>query len=514
MPGARRSSSSRMPVSVLIGPGRGTPVRTSVWKLSSSSRPRTRTAPISQIRDERAESPVVSRSKTTSSASSSSGSSGTEASAIDGPAPGQPAVTFDEVGDERAGEAVGRAPQREDVRGRLGRGDRPAASPRAAPRAGRPRRRPAAWRVMQPERMFAVKRAGTAGDQALSPAMRASASATSIGRTIFVASEAADLLERVEVLEPHRVRVDGLRDLEDLREREREALGAEDRRLPVALGRQDLGLLVALGDRDGRLLCALGLGDDGAPRPLGRHLPGHRVLDVRRRRDLAQLDVRDLHAPALGHLVELRLQDDVHLVALREDVVERHVADDAAQRRGRDVLGGAGEVLDLDDGVDGVDDAVEDDEVDRDRRVVLRDPGLPRDLQVLLAQVDEHRPVDHRDQEDDPGSLRPDHAAEAEDDVALVLADDADAQVEEDEQRRDRDDRADDCGEHVAETLVPGLGAPGARHLGLRVSVRCTADEVEGRCRLVRGQSSRTRGRPALRCRGCDSARSSSGCGR
>src|SRR5262249_41018649 len=150
-----------------------------------------------------------------------------------------------------------------------------------------------------------------------------------------------------------------------------------------------------------------------------------------------------------------------HLVALGEHVVKGHVADDAAKGRGGDVLGRAREVLDLDHRVDGVDDAVEDDEVDRDRRVVLRDRGLPRDLEVLLAQVDEDRPIDDRDQEDDPRAFRADAAAEAEDDVALVLADDTDAQVEEDEDCRYCDDRADDCAEHVGETLYPRL-APSA----------------------------------------------------
>ena len=46
-----------------------------------------------------------------------------------------------------------------------------------------------------------------------------------------------------------------------------------------------------------------------------RELPVHRVLDVARRRDLADLDRRHLAAPALGHLVELGAQDLVDLLA-------------------------------------------------------------------------------------------------------------------------------------------------------------------------------------------------------
>src|SRR5262249_58235071 len=42
-----------------------------------------------------------------------------------GAAPGEAAVAFDEVGDERAGEPVGRGPQREHMCSRLGGRDRP-----------------------------------------------------------------------------------------------------------------------------------------------------------------------------------------------------------------------------------------------------------------------------------------------------------------------------------------------------------------------------------------------------
>ena len=83
-----------------------------------------------------------------------------------------------------------------------------------------------------------------------------------------------------------------------------------------ALGAQDGGLLLALGDVDVRLPRALRLGDDGAPVALGREHPVHRVLDVARRDDLADLDRRDLAAPALGLLVELGAQDLVDLLAL------------------------------------------------------------------------------------------------------------------------------------------------------------------------------------------------------
>ena len=102
---------------------------------------------------------------------------------------------------------------------------------------------------------------------------------------------------------------------------------------------------VALGEGDGRLLLALGLGDGRPPGPLGGHLAGHRLEHAGRRVDLADLDVGHLHTPALGDLVEPDPQRGVHVLALGQHVVEGHVADDAAQRRGGDVQRGAGEVL-------------------------------------------------------------------------------------------------------------------------------------------------------------------------
>ena len=67
---ARRERGS-IPVSAAIGAGSGRRGLTSVSNRSSSSRPRTRTAPISQIAELPGESPVVSRSKTTYVAASS-----------------------------------------------------------------------------------------------------------------------------------------------------------------------------------------------------------------------------------------------------------------------------------------------------------------------------------------------------------------------------------------------------------------------------------------------------------
>ena len=63
--GAPRSALGSIPVSAAIGAGSGRRGLTSVSNRSSSSSPRTRTAPISQIAEERGDRPVVSRSTTT-----------------------------------------------------------------------------------------------------------------------------------------------------------------------------------------------------------------------------------------------------------------------------------------------------------------------------------------------------------------------------------------------------------------------------------------------------------------
>ena len=111
----------------------------------------------------------------------------------------------------------------------------------------------------------------------------------------------------------------GLGDREDLLQRRGEAFGPQQLRLPLALGAQDVGLLLALGLEDGGLLLALGhvdgrlaragrFGHDRAAHALGRHLAVHRLLDLARRDDLADLDVGHLDAPALGDLVQLGAQ--------------------------------------------------------------------------------------------------------------------------------------------------------------------------------------------------------------
>src|SRR5207302_9822067 len=87
---------------------------------------------------------------------------------------------------------------------------------------------------------------------------------------------------------------------------------------------------------------------------------------------------------------------------------------------------GAGEVADLDDAQLRVEDFPVNEEINRNRRVVLGDAGLRGDLQEHLAQVHPDGFIHEGDEEDDPGPPRAIAAPEPEHDQALVFADDLD----------------------------------------------------------------------------------------
>jgi hypothetical protein len=85
------------------------------------------------------------------------------------------------------------------------------------------------------------------------------------------------------------------------------------------------------------------------------------------------------------------------------------------------------EVLDVHDRCFGIDDPEVGDRVDARGNVVLGDYFLGRDVERDRPEVDLDNPIDDRNQEDDPGSFRRiEQPAEAEDDAALVLAEDSD----------------------------------------------------------------------------------------
>ncbi len=159
----------------------------------------------------------------------------------------------------------------------------------------------------------------------------------------------------------------------------------------------------------------------------------------------------------MRHLVELRAEDVVDLLALREHVVQRNVADDGSQRGRREGLRGAGEVDDGGHGLDGVEDLRVDQEVDADRCVVLRDAGLLRHLEESLAQVDLHGLLHEREEQDQARAAAALEPSQEEDDQPLVLTDDVDDAGQENQQNRQanqEDDQADQIVRHPEASLL------------------------------------------------------------
>ena len=97
------------------------------------------------------------------------------------------------------------------------------------------------------------------------------------------------------------------------------------------------------------------------------------------------------------------------------------------KRRLRELAGRLVVVLDLDDRLLRIDDAVVDDGVDLHRDVVPRDHVLRRHVEHARAQVDAHHLLDERHDDDEARPLHLPEAAEQEHHAALVFAQDADA---------------------------------------------------------------------------------------
>ena len=186
----------------------------------------------------------------------------------------------------------------------------------------------------------------------------------------------------------------------------------------------DLG---GLGELAGGLELAVGVDDLGPPLPLGLGLLGDGPDHVLGQVHLLHLHELDLDAPGVGVLFDDLLESGVQLVALREEVVERDLAEDAAQGRLGELGGGVEVILDVDDALERVDDPEVEDGVDLHRDVVLGDDVLGRDVHRDEPQADLHDAVDRGEDQDDPGALGlGQDPAEPEDDPALVLPQDLD----------------------------------------------------------------------------------------
>ena len=123
-------------------------------------------------------------------------------------------------------------------------------------------------------------------------------------------------------------------------------------------------------------------------------------------------------------------------VALGEQVVQRGLAEDAAQGGLRDERSRLPEVLDLDHGGDRVHDAEIDDRIHGGGHVVAGHDLLLGDVDGDDAQVHLDHAVHDRDEDDQARPFGAEQFAEPEDDAALVFAQDADG-LRQDDGRQD-----------------------------------------------------------------------------
>src|SRR5689334_14719 len=257
-------------------------------------------------------------------------------------------------------------------------------------------------------------------------------------------------------LEVHRADAAGLGDrLGDLPDRLRVRLGDREDRRRLSLRGVDLRLLRAFRLRDRRLASALRDVDlllalafrrrDHRPLlALGSDLRLHRAQDLGRRRQVLDLVAQHLDAPVRRRRVERADDGRVDRVALLERAIELHAADDAAQRRLRELGDGEHVIgravrreprighLEVENAVDG------------ELRVVLRDADLRRHVERRLAQIVAVRDaIEKRHDEIEAGREHAVEAAEPLDDPRMLLRHDAD-RLHDPDQDDDEDDERDD----------------------------------------------------------------------
>ncbi len=129
--------------------------------------------------------------------------------------------------------------------------------------------------------------------------------------------------------------------------------------------------------------------------------------------------------PWLGLFIDNILQSLVDCVALREQVVERRLAEHAPQSGLGDERRGFEEVLHFHDRRLWIDDAEINHRIDRRRHVVACHHLLTLDVDRHDAQIDPHHAVHDRDEEDQSRPFGSGQFPEAKDNAAFVLAQNA-----------------------------------------------------------------------------------------
>ena len=161
-----------------------------------------------------------------------------------------------------------------------------------------------------------------------------------------------------------------------------------------------------VGERLGGLELAVGVDDLGALLPLRLGLEGHGALHVLGQVHLLDGHLGDLDAPGVRVRVDDGLELPAQLVALGEQLVERGLAQDGAQRCLGELGGGVDVVLHLEDGLERVHDPEVDDRVHLHRDVVPRDDVLGRHVHDDGAQGHPDHAVEGLEDEDEARALR------------------------------------------------------------------------------------------------------------
>ncbi len=221
-------------------------------------------------------------------------------------------------------------------------------------------------------------------------------------------------------------------------------LGVTEGGFLAAFGGQHHGLLLAFGLQDGGLPMAFGLQDLGALVAFGLHLAGHAVDQVARRRDVLDLDARDLDAPGLGGGVDDLQQARVDLIAVGQQLVEVHGAHDGADVGHGEIDDGAAQRFDLVGGLGGIENLVEVDAIDGHHGVVLGDDILRGDVDHLLLHVHLGADALHdRDQDVQARAQRARIAAEGLDRVVVALRHHLDGGPQRDQRQYDDQNHED-----------------------------------------------------------------------
>ena len=242
----------------------------------------------------------------------------------------------------------------------------------------------------------------------------------------------------------------------------------------------------------------------------GLHLPRHGVDQFGRRRDVLDLDARDLYAPGRGRLVDDAQQVCVDLVALGQQLVEVHRAHDRPDIRHGEIEDRQFETPDLVGRLNRIEHLVEHHAVHLHHGVVAGDDFLGWNVRDLLHHVlPPSDPIDQRHDQMQARRQRPGIAAEPFDGVFEALRHRLHTHEDQRDRQHDDDDDEDRKGiDHIRNASLFGRVPVNGRAYSLSLDIgRIGAETIDcGRLRSGfphnRAAPAPRRTKPVSRCRG------------